>query len=94
MTVISESEFSRLCAGIAEDREKIVKHNPIGSEHETLLWMLMSVLVSYLSLGEKEIPCFPGDVDENTYRKAVEMIVMNKQDKHFDPKPYIEDMLK
>ena len=60
MTKISEKEFARLCEGIYEDREKIWKHNPIGAIDETLLWMLLSVLNSYLSLSEIETPCFTG----------------------------------
>ena len=94
MAVLTEEELYRICDGIRVDRDKIIKHNPIGTENETLLWMLMSVLVSYLSLDEKEIPCFPGDVDEATYRKATEMIIEMKRDTAFDHETIINRMLK
>jgi hypothetical protein len=51
---ISESEFARIVDGIYEDRESIIKHNPIGGEDEILLWMLLSCLVSYLNLTDAE----------------------------------------
>ena len=47
---ISEGEFARICEGIKEDREAIIKHNPIGPDDEILLWMLLSCLISYLNL--------------------------------------------
>ena len=93
MAYISRSEFERLCKGIRTDRETIIKHNPIGSEEETLLWMLMSVLVSYLSLEEKEIPCFPGDINSDTYKNAILFILESKSDESFDPEPFLEEML-
>ena len=37
MTSISEAEFARICHGICEDRESIIKHNPIGTREEILL---------------------------------------------------------
>ena len=52
MTTISEAEFARICDGINEDRESIIKHNPIGPPDEILLWMLLSCLISYLNLSE------------------------------------------
>jgi len=57
---ISESEFARICEGLKEDRKSIIQHNPIGSDEEILLWMLLSSLVIYLSLTEIETPCFSG----------------------------------
>ena len=66
MTRISEAEFARICRGIYEDRESIIKHNPIGTREEILLWMLLSVLIGYLNLTELETPCFPGKPDATT----------------------------
>ena len=60
MILISETEFAGICAGIRKDRKIIYEHNPIGTEEETLFWMLLSCLVSYLSLSETETPCFTG----------------------------------
>ena len=72
---ISESEFARIVTGVAEDRESIIKHNPIGTPEETLLWMLLSSLVVYLSLEEIETPCFPGKSDAKAYREAIRFIL-------------------
>jgi hypothetical protein len=71
MTKISEQEFARICEGIREDRESIFRHNPIGTREETLLWMFMSCLISYLSLSEIETPCFNGMPTAETYRTAI-----------------------
>lgn len=75
MGTITREEFIRIVDGIVEDRESIFKHNPIGSEEETLLWMLMSCLINYLGLTGQEIPCFPGAPTAETYRQAIEFIV-------------------
>ena len=68
MTSISEAEFARICHGICEDRESILKHNPIGPPDEILLWMLLSCLISYLNLSEIETPCFSGKSDAKMYQ--------------------------
>jgi hypothetical protein len=92
-TSISETEFARICDGIREDRESIVKHNPIGTPDETLLWMLLSVLVSYLSLSELETPCFNGMPTAETYREAILFVVGDRKTGQFDVSQYIERML-
>ena len=93
MAKITEAEFDRLCRGIAEDRSKIIKYNPIGSDREVLLWMLLSCLNSYLSLSEMETPCFTGRPDEDTYKEAIIFILRGRTDGDFDPDPYIEGMI-
>jgi hypothetical protein len=92
MTRISEAEFERICAGIYEDRESIIKHNPLGTRDEILLWMLMSCLVSYLSLSEIETPCFTGKPDATTYRQAVLFILKDRKTADFDAEKYLEDL--
>lgn len=85
MTKISEAEFARLCRGIYEDRESICAHNPIGSRDETLLWMLLSVLISYLSLSEIETPCFTGGKPTaETYRQAIFYVLRDRRTEDFD----------
>jgi hypothetical protein len=91
---ISEAEFARICEGIAEDADSIVRHNPIGTREEILLWMLMSCLVSYLSLEEVETPCFNGVPDAATYREAIRFIVTNRSAGNFDIAPYLETLAK
>ncbi len=92
MTTISEAEFKRICNQIYEDRETIIKHNPIGSAKETLLWMLMSVLISYLSLSEQETPCFPGSPTAETYREAILFVLRGRAD--FEPEVYLDEFIK
>lgn len=92
MTKISETEFARICNGISEDREIIIKHNPIGSDEEVLLWMLLSVLISYLSLDDKEIPCFPNSTSLETYRQAILFIMNDRKDGDFEVEKYLEKL--
>jgi len=84
MTKISEKEFERICRGINDDRDIIIKHNPIGTEEEILLWMLTSVLHSYLSLNEQETPCFPGTPNADVYREAISFILKDRKTEEFD----------
>ncbi len=84
MAKITEREFKRICDGIAADREGIIKHNPIGTEEETLLWMLLSCLISYLSLSEIETPCFTGIPTAETYRNAISIILKQRMEPNFD----------
>lgn len=93
MATISEADFARLCEGIAADRDTIVRHNPIGGEDETLLWMLLGCLASYLSLGETEMPCFPGRADADVYRDAILHVLGERREGDFDPRPAIDKML-
>lgn len=93
-SAISRSEFERICGGIREDRDSIVKHNPIGNPDEILLWMLLSVLVSYLSLSEMETPCFTGMPTAETYRNAILFVVNERKSDEFDAEHYIDEMLK
>ena len=84
MTSISEAEFARIVDGIVVDRDSIIKHNPIGTEEEILLWMLLSCLIHYLNLTEIETPCFTGKPDADTYRNAVKFVVREHQIGEFD----------
>ena len=89
---ISEIEFAGLCEGVATDQVSIVKHNPIGTHEEILLWMLLSVLVSYLSLEEIETPCFNGKPDAETYRDAIAFVLKGRKKGEFDETNYLDKM--
>lgn len=93
MTTISQIEFQRICNGIAEDRETIIKHNPLGSDSEILLWMLLNCLNSYLSLTEQEIPCFTGIPDEATYLEAILFVLRGRKKEDFDEWPDIDKLV-
>jgi hypothetical protein len=90
---ISEKEFARICEGIDEDRDSIYKHNPIGTEQETLLWMLLGCLVNYLSLTEMETPCFTGKPTAETYHQAVLFILKDRKTEDFDAEKYLKPLL-
>ncbi|MGH9948717.1 MAG: hypothetical protein ACRD6X_16205 [Pyrinomonadaceae bacterium] len=90
---ISEAEFDRICEEIRVDREMIIRHNPIGTAEETLLWMLLNVLGSYLSLEESETPCFTGIPDAATYRKAIDFVLTGRKAGDFDSTSIILRML-
>ena len=92
MTSISEAEFARICQGIHEDRESIIKHNPVGTREEILLWMLLSCLISYLNLAEIETPCFIGMPDAKTYRDAISFVLNERRSDQFDVKYYLDKL--
>ena len=92
MTSISEAEFARICHGIIEDRETIIKHNPIGPPDEILLWMLLSCLISYLNLAEIETPCFSGKSDAKMYRDAITFVLNERRSDNFDPVKYLDKL--
>jgi len=94
MTKITEAEFKRIVDDIYEDREIIQKHNPIGTPEEIMLWMLMSCLISYLSLSDLEIPCFPGKPDAQTYRDAIIFVLKDRKSDSFDERPYLAELVK
>ncbi len=93
MTSISEAEFTRICRGIREDRESIIKHNPIGPPDEILLWMLLSCLISYLNLQDIETPCFNGKPNANTYRDAISFVLNERQSGQFDVNKYMDILI-
>ena len=92
MVRISEAEFAKICAGIIQDREIIRKHNPVGTYEETLLWMLLSCLISYLSLSEIEMPCFTGTPNAETYRQAILHVLKDKKTADFDGEMYLNEL--
>ncbi len=94
MTLISEQELKRICEGIRDDRDSIHRHNPIGTRQETLLWMLLSCLNSYLSLTEIETPCFTGMPDAETYRNAILFVLRDRKIENFDVEKYLDAMIK
>ena len=90
MTKITEAEFARLVAGILEDSETIIKHNPLGTEEEILLWMLLSVLNSYLNLTEIETPCFTGTPNAETYREAIKFVLTDRKADPLEESEYLD----
>ena len=91
MSGITELEFRGLCKSVSSEREAIVRHNPIGTPEETLLWMLLGVLISYLSLDAAETPCFPGSTSADVFRDAILQIVERKRTEEFDALPYLAE---
>ena len=90
---ISEKELTRICRGIREDRAAIIRHNPVGTPEEILLWMLLSCLISYLSLNENEAPCFNGMPDAETYRKAILYILRERRTEDFPVENYLDELI-
>lgn len=92
MTKIAEKEFKKICADLRAESDIIYKHNPIGSKEETLLWMLLSILISWLSLDEKEIPCFPNEINAETYRSAILFVLENRRAENFAAEIYLQEL--
>jgi hypothetical protein len=90
MTRITEAEFARIVNGIYEDRETIIKYNPLGTPDEILLWMLLSCLVSFLNLTEIETPCFTGTPSADTYRDAVLFVLRDRMEQDFAVEKYMQ----
>ena len=90
MTKITENEVARIVDGINEDRESIIKHNPLGPPDEILLWMLLSCLISYLNLSEIETLCFTTKPDAKTYRDAVHFVLKDRRETDFDIDKYLD----
>ena len=84
MTKISRFELEGIISDIFNDRESIIRHNPVGSPGEVLLWMLLCSLVVYLNLSEIETPCFTGRPDAATYRTAIEFVLKDRLTEKFD----------
>lgn len=93
MGKISEESFSKICEGIRRDRDLIIRHNPVGTDEEILLWMLLSVLISYLSLSDIDTPCFTGTPDAQTYRKAIHYVLKHRRETDFDVEPFLAELL-
>jgi hypothetical protein len=93
MTKISEAEFARIVDGIIEDRDTIIKHNPLGTDEEILLWMLLSCLISYLNLTDVETPCFTGMPDAETYRNAVLFVLNERRTEPFLVEQFLDRLI-
>lgn len=88
MTKISEAEFARICDGIYQERDSIIKYNPLGPPEEILLWMLLGCLISYLNLSDNETPCFNGKPDAKTYLDAITFVLRERRTEEFEAGPY------
>lgn len=93
MVLITENRFRKICSGIRDDREIILKHNPIGTPDETLLWMLLGCLTVYFGLTDAETPCFTGTPDANAYRDAINFVLQKRREDSFNAERYIDEML-
>lgn len=76
--------------GIQADSDSIVRHNPVGTREEILLWMLLNCLANYLSLSEQETPCFNGRPDASTYREAIVFVLRGRTEADFDAASYLD----
>ncbi len=89
MNYITEKEFAKICRDIRRDRDVIIRNNPMETAEETLLWMLMSVLISYLSVSEQDMPCFEGKPTAETYRDAIEFVLKDRKEAEFNTREYL-----
>ena len=56
--------------------------------------MLMSVLISFLSIEESQMPDFHGKPDADTYRDAILFILKNRKKDDFEEQQYLRDLVK
>jgi hypothetical protein len=89
VTTISQAELVRIIDGICDDRDSIIKHNPLGTDEGILLWMLLACLTSYLNLSEQETPCFTGMPVAETYREAIRFVLTPRRESDFDIEPIL-----
>lgn len=92
MMKIREENFKRIVGGILEDKQLIIKHNPIGTDEEILLWMLLNSLASYLSLGESESPKLNGKADAESYREAIRFVLKDRRERDFHYEHYLDNI--
>jgi hypothetical protein len=93
MVSITGSEFARIARGIKADRDVILKHNPAGSEDESMLWMLLGCLLSYLSIDEAASPCFIGRPTVETYRNAISFVLKGRVADDLNVEAALDDFL-
>lgn len=87
--MITENEFAKICRDVAAEGDVIYKHNPLGTREETLLWMVLNILLSYLSVADDEQPCFTGKPDTKTYKTAISFVLRNRKESEFDEAEYL-----
>jgi hypothetical protein len=92
VTKIREANFAHIVAGICEDKELIIKHNPIGTDEEILLWMLLNTLSSYLNLTDAEAPKLKGKTDAEGYRQAIRFVLEDRRERDFHYEHYLDDI--
>jgi hypothetical protein len=92
MMRIREENFKRIVAGICEDKHLIIKHNPIGTDEEILLWMLLNSLVSYLSLSDSDSPKLKGKTDAEGYREAIRFVLQDRRENDFHFEHYLDNI--
>ncbi len=63
---------------IRNDRESIIRHNPLGSDEEILLWMLLGCLVTTL-VSTRLKRRVPGRPAADTYRDAIAFVLRTGQ---------------
>ncbi len=90
---ITEAEFAKICSDLKKDADTVCKFNSVGTREETLLWMLLGILINYLSLSELEIPCFPSTPTAETYRQAILHVLASRKATPFEAEKYIDRML-
>ena len=93
MKSITEAEFRSICQQILEDRDVIIRNNPVGPPEEILLWMLLGILISYLSLAKNETPCFNGKPGAELYRDAIMFVLNGRMEDDFDPRPLLATLI-
>lgn len=71
----------------------IIRHNPVGTDEEILLWMLLSCMVSYLNIEDVDTPCFTSKPDAEQYRNAIIYVVGPRKTENFEIGPHIDAML-
>lgn len=92
MIKIREENFRQIIDGICEDKDLIIKHNPIGTDEEILLWMLLSTLVSYLSLGDSQMPVIKGKANAVGYRDAIRFVLEDRRVNNFHFEHYLDEI--
>lgn len=59
-----------------------------------MLWMLLGILISYLSLSEIETPCFTGLPTAETYRQAILFVLKDRKTEDFETEKYLDKLVR
>lgn len=92
METITEQEFKTLCDDLYRDRDEIYPFNPNVTHREALLWMLLGILVSLLSVPILEQPSVYGGTNSDPYGTAVIELVLQRASPEFDPETYLKEL--
>lgn len=92
MITISETRFRTICDDAYRDRHQIYAFDPNAGRAQTVLWVILGAIHSYLSLSDAEIAQLNGP-KFTSYSDVICEMVQARQDGNFAPRPVLDDLI-